>query len=94
MKISFFLLFFFFSSLIRALFNRKAEWSPTGRFTREFKKNWGFDFVVYKELTPWSRDITKIYKVLHVVDNNSAENIGGGGQPRAPLAPPFKNNLK
>lgn len=72
------------------VFAIETEWSPTGRFTGEFKKNWGFDFVVYKESTPWSRDIAKIYNALHVVDNNSAVNIGGGGTPRAPLAPPFK----
>ncbi|MEI7502447.1 MAG: hypothetical protein WCG93_04520 [Paludibacter sp.] len=69
------------------VFAIETQWSPTGRFTDEFKKNWGFDFIVYKESTPWSRDIAKIYNALHVVDNNSANNIGGGGKRRAPLAP-------
>jgi len=72
------------------VFAIETEWSPTGRFTEEFRKNWGFDFIVYKESTPWSRDISKIYSSLHVVDNNSADNIGGGGKRRAPLAPQFK----
>ena len=72
------------------MFAIETEWSPKGRFTEEFKKNWGFDFIVYKESTPWSRDIQKIYGALHVVDNNSADNVGGGGKRRAPLAPQFK----
>jgi hypothetical protein len=75
------------------VFAIETEWSPSGRFTEEFRKNWGFDFIVYKESTPWSRDISKIYNALHVVDNNSADNIGGGGKRRAPLAPLFKNNF-
>jgi len=72
------------------VFAIETEWSPTGRFTEEFRKNWGFDFIVHKESTPWSRDISKIYSALHVVDNNSADNIGGGGKRRAPLAPQFR----
>ena len=72
------------------VFAIETEWSPSGRFTEEFKKNWGFDFIKYKESTPWSRDISKIYSALHVVDNNSADNIGAGGKRRAPLAPQFK----
>jgi hypothetical protein len=75
------------------VFAIETEWSPSGRFTEEFRKNWGFDFIVYKESTPWSRDISKIYNALHVVDNNSADNVGGGGKRRAPLAPLFKNDF-
>jgi hypothetical protein len=72
------------------VFAIETELSPNGRFTEEFKKNWGFDFIVYKESTPWGRDISKIYNALHVVNNNSAEKVGGGGKRRAPLAPQFK----
>lgn len=74
------------------VFAIETEWGTTGRFTEEFKKNWGFDFIVYKESTPWSRDIQKIYSALHVVDNNAMETIGGGGKPRTPLAPAFKSD--
>lgn len=35
------------------------------------------------------QDMAKIFKVLHIVDNNSSSSIGGGGVPRAPLAPPI-----
>lgn len=67
-----------------------AEWSPEGRFTDEFEESWGFSFVQGDLDTPWSRDIRKIFTNLHVVDNNGPENIGGGGDPLMPLAPPFK----
>jgi len=36
-------------------------------------------------------DVQELFQMLYVVDNNSANNIGGGGTPRAPLAPPFAN---
>lgn len=36
-------------------------------------------------------DMQDLFQILHVVDNNSATNLGGGGTPRAPLAPPFAN---
>ena len=42
--------------------------------------------------TPWSRDMRKIFTQLHVVDNNGPEQIGGGGDPIGPLAPPFSPN--
>lgn len=65
-----------------------AEWSPNGRFKDEFKSNWGIDFVTGTD-TPWGRDMLKIFAILHVVDNNTAKSIGGGGKTRKPLAPPF-----
>jgi hypothetical protein len=75
------------------VFAIETEWGPNGRFRDEFKKNWGFDFVVSMSQatsTPWGRDIVKIYKALNIVTNNSATSIGGGGTPRQELAPPFK----
>jgi hypothetical protein len=36
-------------------------------------------------------DLMKLFSNLHVVDNNGPSNIGGGGTPRMPLAPPFSN---
>ena len=71
----------------------ETEWGPNGRFRDEFKKNWGYDFVVsmsQSTSTAWGRDIVKIYKALNIVNNNSATSIGGGGTPRQELAPPFK----
>ncbi len=67
-----------------------TEWSPEGRFTEEFQKNWGFPFAEDSKDTPWSRDMDRIFLNLHVVNNNTQESIGGGGEPLMPLAPDFK----
>lgn len=37
---------------------------------------------------PERGDVQRIIAALHVVDNNGPSSIGGGGTPRAPLAPP------
>lgn len=66
-----------------------TEWSPEGRFDQLFKKNWGFSMKESNKNTPWARDMDRIFLNLHVVDNNSPSTIGGGGQPRMPLAPGF-----
>jgi hypothetical protein len=34
-------------------------------------------------------DINQLFQALHIVDNNGPESIGGGGEPRVPLAPDF-----
>ena len=61
---------------------------PEGRFTDEFKKAWGFDFVPEKG-SKWDNDVETIYKNLHVIDNNGPNSIGGGGKRRIALAPDF-----
>lgn len=66
-----------------------TEWSPEARFTEVFAKNWGFSFAENSPDTPWTRDMAKIFSHLHVVDNNSATTIGGGGQPRVSLCAPL-----
>jgi len=67
-----------------------AEWSPEGRFSEDFKKNWGFSFSQSSKETPWCRDMDRIFLNLYVVDNNSSNTIGGGGTARMPLAPVFE----
>lgn len=67
-----------------------TEWGPNGRFTDEFRKNWGFSMAQSNKNTPWSRDMDKIFLNLHVIDNNTSTSIGGGGVPRLPLAPIFE----
>jgi hypothetical protein len=66
-----------------------TEWSPEGRFKEEFRKNWGFSINPGSKNTAWARDMDRIFLNLHVVDNNMEDRIGGGGEPRVPLAPDF-----
>ncbi len=37
----------------------------------------------------WHDEVNTMISLLHIVDNNSTDTIGGGGKPRAPLAPAF-----
>ena len=76
-----------------------VEWGPNGRFSDTFYKDWGFPFAVSDlssctvetQECKWSKDMADIFTSLQAVNNNSASNIGGGGVPRAPLAPDFGN---
>ncbi len=54
----------------------------------EYEKVTGRHFNDDKDLQD---DLTKIIGALKVVDNNGPNNIGGGGTPRQPLAPPIGN---
>ncbi|MEM8529972.1 MAG: DUF4832 domain-containing protein [Chloroflexota bacterium] len=40
---------------------------------------------------PFFQDVNTLFQSLYIVTNNGPNNIGGGGTPRAPLAPPFAN---
>jgi hypothetical protein len=66
-----------------------VEFSPDGNVLEEFETAWGFTMIPPTAMVPWGRDIQKIFTHLYVVDNNSANSIGGGGEPRQPLAPDF-----
>ena len=70
-----------------------TEWSPRGRVKREFEQAWGFSMSTSNQNTSWARDMRKIYTNLHVVVNNGPNSIGGGGEPRAPLAEPIEFNI-
>ncbi|GCE09358.1 discoidin domain-containing protein [Dictyobacter aurantiacus] len=39
-----------------------------------------------------SSDIKSLFAALQIIDNNSFSNIGGGGTPRVPLAPPLSTS--
>jgi hypothetical protein len=72
-------------------FALNAENGPDGSVRQQFKADWGFDLeqrVINN--TSWTRDMQRLVKALHVVNNNSADSIGGGGTPRQPLAPAFR----
>lgn len=55
--------------------------------SEEFEASYGYDF----ESTEgdFYDDYMALFSELHVVANNGPDNIGGGGTPRAPLAPDF-----
>ena len=55
----------------------------------EFRNTFGYDF----EGTSgqFHDDFMKLFQALQIVDNNKADSLGGGGIPRAALAPPIGN---
>lgn len=55
--------------------------------TTEFKDQYGFSF--NSKDSAFFEDYMQLFSTLHVVNNNALDNIGGGGTPRAPLAPEF-----
>jgi len=55
----------------------------------EFRATYGYDFETSSGA--FYDDYMKLVKALQIVDNNGAKNVGGGGTPRAPLAPPIGN---
>lgn len=69
-----------------------TEWSPRGRVKDEFEQAWGFSMSTNSQSTSWAKDMRKIFTNLHVVVNNTAASIGGGGTPRVPLAEPIAPN--
>jgi hypothetical protein len=54
---------------------------------QEFKSFYGFDFDTASS-SPWFNDFHAVFSSLQVVSNNGPATIGGGGAPRAALAPP------
>lgn len=55
----------------------------------EFYNAFGYDF--QGTSGTFHEDIEKLFQALYIVDNNGPQSIGGGGTPRAPLAPPIGN---
>lgn len=74
-----------------------TEWGPQGRVIDEFAAQWGFNIQAGANAScgdggadcTWAKDMATLFTSLNVVDNNSPEAVGGGGQRRAPCAPPF-----
>jgi hypothetical protein len=67
-----------------------AETGADGSFETQFQNDWGFPLEQrVRDNSPWVRDIQRLLRALHVVDNNGPSTIGGGGTPLQPLAPPF-----
>ncbi|MEL6816332.1 MAG: calcium-binding protein [Cyanobacteria bacterium J06598_3] len=55
--------------------------------SNEFESAYGYDFESTE--SDFYDDYMTLFSELHVVANNGPDNIGGGGTPRAPLAPDF-----
>ena len=69
-----------------------AEDGPAGCVPAQFAKDWGYSMVTQdKAGNPWFTDLIKLFQVLHIVANNGPDAMGGGGTPRQPLAPPFRD---
>jgi hypothetical protein len=79
-----------------------AETGPNGSKEAEFLSDYGYAMQQHMSRTsinenrqppnfgaptPWSRDMMRIWMQLKIVDNNTSSSIGGGGNPRQPLAP-------
>lgn len=64
-----------------------VDTAPQGWNPMVLLGEWGTDAA----LSGISSDLLTLFTGLHVVDNNSSTNIGGGGTPRQPLAPPIGN---
>jgi hypothetical protein len=65
-----------------------TENGPDGSTADEFQSLYGFSMTT---TLPFTADIVTIFQALDIVTNNTASSIGGGGTPRAPLAPAIGN---
>lgn len=58
----------------------------------EFEASYGYSFTGKNGSNgPFFDDYMKLFSSLHIVANNGPDSIGGGGTPRAPLAPAFSH---
>jgi len=65
-----------------------TEINPTTSVRAQFFSDYGYNLDDGNG-TPFFADINTIFRALKVVDNNGPNNIGGGGTPLVPLAPPL-----
>ena len=65
------------------------SWEATGEFHETFGYSMNANPKTGGPGKDWYDDVLTLMTVLSVVDNNRADNIGGGGKRRAPSAPPF-----
>ena len=60
-----------------------------GNFTDQFKTDWGFPIDTGGTTSTFAKDMAKLIAALEIVDNNATNNVGGGGTPLQPPAPPI-----
>lgn len=56
---------------------------------KEFEQTYGYQFETSNQNSEWFQEYHALVESLHLVTNNSANSIGGGGSKRTPLAPSF-----
>ncbi len=71
------------------------EWGPDGRVRDEVANQWGVHFDANRAspqnqaTADFIADFDQLFAEMNYIDNNGPGSIGGGGTPRAPLAPAF-----
>jgi hypothetical protein len=65
------------------------ERGPDGNVVDEVNSRYGVNMFLTPHTDEFWKDMVKIFENLHIIINNGPRNIGGGGTPRQPLAPPF-----
>ena len=65
------------------------ERGPDGSVIDEVKSRYNATISLTPHTDEFWKDMVKVFENLHIITNNGPQNIGGGGTPRQPLAPPF-----
>jgi hypothetical protein len=65
------------------------ERGPDGNVVDEVKARYGVNIFLTPHTDEFWKDMVKVFENLNIISNNGPKNIGGGGIPRQPLAPPF-----
>ncbi|MGF1540047.1 MAG: hypothetical protein ACFCU5_06280 [Pleurocapsa sp.] len=59
----------------------------------EFEETYGYKFETRDHNSQWYNEYYSLVENLQIVTNSSESAIGGGGERRVPLAPPFNNQI-
>jgi hypothetical protein len=70
------------------------ERGPDGRVVDEVKAKYNVNMYGTSHNDPFWSDMVIVFQSLNIITNNGPKNIGGGGTPRQPLAPPFIGSTK
>jgi hypothetical protein len=68
-----------------------VEQGPNGFVGDEFKSLYGSSLSQPRATDPFMADLVTLFQALHIVTNNTATTLGGGGTPLGPFAPPIGN---
>ena len=65
------------------------ERGPDGNVVDEVQKTYNVKMFLTPHTDNFWKDMAIVFENLQIISNNGPNNIGGGGTPRQPLAPPF-----